>query len=114
MKKTEPHPYVALGELIDIVDGLVYAVDEDGRQAIATCAADIPAEFGEPRQLTDSRDDALWYDETAAVRHASTLPELCVALAALGDELDGFRWAFCSPDARRCFYFLRLANGEKK
>ena len=114
MKETEHKPYVALGELIDIVDGLWYAVDEDGRQAIATCVSDIPEGFGEPRPLTDSRDDALWYDETAAVRHASTLPELFAALASLGDELDGFRWAFCTPEARRCFYFMSIANGAEK
>ena len=114
MKKTEPHPYVELGELIDIVDRIWYAVDEDGRQAIATCVSDIPEGFGEPRPLTDSRDDALWYDETSAVRHASTQAELCAALAALGDELAGFRWSFCSPDARKCFYFLKRAKGAKK
>ena len=114
MNKTETKPYEALGKFVEIVNGLWYAVDEDGRQAIATCAADIPAEFGEPRPLTDSRDDAIWYDETAAVRHAATIPELCAALAALGDDLAGFRWAFCSPEARRCFYFLSLANGAEK
>lgn len=99
MNKTETKPYAVLGKFVDIVNGLWYAVDEDGRQALATCAADIPAEFGEPRPLTDSRDDALWYEETAAVRHAATVSDLRAALVALADELQGFSWVFCSPDA---------------
>lgn len=112
MNKTETKPYADLGKFVDIVNGLWYAVDEDGRQALATCAADIPAEFGEPRPLTDSRDDALWYDETAAVLPAATVSDLRAALVALATELQCFSWAFCSEDAFLKIYFLDLSGKE--
>ena len=114
MKKNKFRHLITKEEMMGIVGTLYSAVDEDGRQAIATCAADIPEGFGEPRPLTDSRDDALWYDETSAVLNADTVAELRAACVALANELDGFAWAFCSPDARKCFYFLSPANGEKK